>query len=133
MKTIYLGAFLTKDSRDLLLERFPPKHSQVIADHLTLVFRPEDVDIALFPAGVRIKIRVLANVFDSAGHAVVVQSALRSGQPTPHITISCADGVKPVYSNSLFTGDLPDVSYEVLGDPLYLDAVLDTFPRSFPA
>jgi hypothetical protein len=44
----------------------------------------------------------------------------------PHITISTADGVKPVYSNEL----LSKAAVHPLGEPLRLVGVMDTYPRS---
>lgn len=136
MKAIYIGVFLTQESRQKLLESFPARHSTVQADHVTIKFRPSELEVANAPIGHKVKLEVVAEVSDEKGQAVSVRGVL-SANRYPHITISCdpANGGTPAYSNELlqkFGATLDSISG--LGNPppntLTLDGVVDVFPRS---
>lgn len=103
MKTIYWAALLTKDSHNILLKTFPPLHDKVYAEHITLAFSPnkevEDGFAAII--GNEVCIEVIGYAFDDNGQAIVVNGVDRLDGETTHITISCAEGIKPVYSNEL--------------------------------
>ena len=45
MKRNYVGYFLTEQSRNLLLEKFPPKFKKVFCDHITYAFGHSDKNI----------------------------------------------------------------------------------------
>jgi len=101
--TIYWAVKLDSDSVARLFSAFPPKHPNVYAEHMTIVFRPsEDQEQGLVPlCGSNIELAVIGYAEDDKGQAVVVSGQERLGGGMPHITISCADGTKPFYSNTL--------------------------------
>ena len=99
---VIVVAALTPESRKLLLERVPARHATVYADHVTLAYKPSpEVLLKYQPhVGERIQIPVTAEVSDAKGQAVLVGA--ESENEHPHCTISCVEGVPPVYSNELF-------------------------------
>lgn len=126
MKTIYVGAFISEASKAYLLERIPPVHKSVFGDHVTLVYMPTDEQLSLFSLGADLLVMVESIAFDGKGQAVLIKTPrdILCKNENPHITISCAEGVKPVYSNELLKkGSLK------LAHPLFLSAVVDTYPR----
>lgn len=117
MDTIYWAVKLTDASKSKLLGLFPAKHSNVYAEHMTIAFKPpRGVDEALMKeCGSKVNLEIIGYAEDEKGQAVVVnsQSVPRIGGGTAHITISCADGTKPFYSNKLVESgydSLPPVS-----------------------
>lgn len=134
----YAGLFLTPSSREALLQAFPPSHPIVHSDHVTLVFCPTDETIATLPLGASVQIHVIAEAQDQSAHAVLVRIAdsrpeVQTMNKYPHITISIAEGVSPVYSNTLLENT---ELYRDIEKPLVLDTVLglhfdDTIPRIF--
>ena len=99
---VIVMAVLTPESHKLLLERIPAKHATVYAHHVTLAYKPSPEVLAKYQpmAGERIQLPVTAEVSDDKGQAVLVGAD--SENEYPHCTISCAEGVRPVYSNELF-------------------------------
>ena len=101
---VYVGVFLDDSSRTRLLRDFPPKHPNVYADHVTLVFRPKEGELEEFDMGEEVEIEVVGYAEDESGSAVTVKlppKLKRLSQRNPHVTISTANGVKPFYSNKL--------------------------------
>lgn len=88
-----------------LVSHFSPTHPNVYAEHMTIVFNPtEEQEQQLVPyCGKQVNFTVTGYAEDDKGQAVVVSGVDRLGGGIPHITISCADGVKPVYSNTLLS------------------------------
>ena len=110
--TPFVGVFLDEDEKQKLLQRFPAIHPNVFAEHVTIKFKPSKEDmisidqLGLF--GEKFDINVTGYVEDELGQAVTVSvSDLPEGifpeGRTQHITISTADGIKPVYSNELIS------------------------------
>lgn len=127
-KVSYVGAFLTKESREELLRRFPSFHENVHADHVTLIFDPNEETAKNTPIGHRVKVLVVAYAINLHVQAVRV-SGLISKNTYPHITISCARDVKPVTANNLLQETQGGLD---LITPFELDAVIDNFPRTVP-
>lgn len=129
----YIGLFLTPSSREALLSYFPAIHPNVHADHLTLVFMPDEQDMKDFlpVLGSIFTIHVIGRHADEKGQAVEVArgSIPQCKNEFPHITISCANGVKPVYSNELLK-TAPWRKEHIVTTKLRVHAVLDVFPRS---
>ncbi|ETW01232.1 hypothetical protein H310_06818 [Aphanomyces invadans] len=49
---VYIAAiYFSNETRQVLLERFPPKHAHVIAEHMTLAFRPSREFVESLPLG----------------------------------------------------------------------------------
>lgn len=104
MKTIYWAVVLNDESRVKLLSIFYPRHPNIYAEHMTVAFKPSDnVEEALLPdIGKEFHILATSHYYDSKGQAVSVVGPRIDPGPA-HITISCNNGVKPVYSNELIT------------------------------
>lgn len=129
---IYIGIFLTEDSRKKLLREITPLHSGVFADHVTLAFKPDLELISLFKPyiGLEIPFRTLTEYCDLKGQCISVQIGLSLPLPIEdkikHITVSTAIGVPPKYSNELLSKSnnyLPLL-------PIRLTGIIDYFPRT---
>jgi hypothetical protein len=97
----FVSAVLTQASQDALLEAFPPVHPNVYGHHMTMAFKPSNAALERYEPmlGERLQLRVVGYAEDESGQAVVVDGL--SENLKPHITVSTADGVGPVYSNKL--------------------------------
>lgn len=126
MKTIYLGVFLTPESRTRLLDLIKPVHEEIHADHLTIKFKPTELEVGNTPLGKRVTLKVEHIAQDEKGQAVLV-SGIISANAHPHITISVAKGTKPVYSNELLASDCKK---DQPTEALMLEGIIDTFPRT---
>lgn len=128
-KVIYVGLFLSPGSKAALLEAFPPRHATVHASHVTLIFKPTDEELQTFMLGESVQMNIsMKDVFDDKGQAVLVigmEKGFKSKNPHPHITISTAPGVKPVYSNELIA---KTTSEPAINDYMRLTGVVATFP-----
>jgi D-glycero-D-manno-heptose 1,7-bisphosphate phosphatase len=103
----YAAYEIDSDSREMLLEAFPPRHADVIAHHITHKYDATAADMPPVPAEVRVTghhdngaIQVLVVQVDGRRH-----QAARADE-TPrwyHITLSLdrAQGVEPKNSNDL--------------------------------
>lgn len=127
---VYLGVFLTPESRRELLEKFPPKHESVRADHVTLKFKPSDEDMAKFleknRLGEEVDVEVVGYADDEKGQVVQVKLPEKlSGMDdrTPHVTVSVSPGTEAVYSNELLERDVRPVP------PMKLRGYVDGGPR----
>ncbi|GLE03555.1 hypothetical protein PINS_up012457 [Pythium insidiosum] len=110
----YVGLFLEDASRRDLLSLTRPRHSNVIAEHVTMYYRPTIQYIRSTPVGMRVTVEGLNVVEDDRGQALEV--SLDAGLPipgknkVPHVTISTGEGVSAYYSNDLLARqDLPRV------------------------
>ena len=108
---MFVSAVLTPESHWRLLQRVPPIHPIVYAHHVTMAFKPEGDRLARYQAleGQRIKVPVTAVCMDDKAQAVLV--GVESENEYPHITISVAEGVKPVYSNELLATQRADLQH----------------------
>jgi len=106
--TIYWAIKLDDNSVGDLLAAYPPIHSKVYAEHMTIAFRPspEIEEQLMSRKGERVTLMVISHTSDDKGQAVVVDGFKRADYGVPHITISCADGVSPKYSNELIGKDM---------------------------
>ncbi len=136
---IYVGFFLPPKEREKLLKVVTPKHVHVFADHLTLAFgrhmeKPEHYFVKHMAP-----LNIIGEVSDDRGQCVIASRAhidrwLAPNQQ-PHITISCAKGIKPFYSNDLILQSLSTFSSNegsrvIWKEPVLLMAMLDFFPRT---
>jgi len=105
---LYTAIFLTEAAVEDLKRLFPPRHSKVHAHHVTLVFRPSPKDLETLEPhlGKEVEFEVVGQASDARGQAVkvTVPEALRLDGQVHHITVSCAEGISPVYSNELLKG-----------------------------
>lgn len=101
---IYTGIYLTKQSRERLLQLVPPIHETIVCDHMTLQFNPEPDQVDISAIGKEVLLHVLGVASDPKIQAVVVEplsESVTSGNALPHITVSYAQGVKPSYANDM--------------------------------
>ena len=63
---LYAGIFLDPLSTARLLSFLPPKHSQLSADHLTIIYRPSQEILSSLTLGLAVDLQVLGRVEDSA-------------------------------------------------------------------
>jgi hypothetical protein len=107
-KPIYCGVFFDESEMAVLrnwfrretgLELLPniPKDP-----HLTSVFKPSLEAVSAMPLGSKVLLTVTGWAADEKGQALVV-SGFPSANATPHLTLSTAQGVSPVYSNELLS------------------------------
>lgn len=105
-KVLYTGIFLDVSSRDRLLHWWKSKvrvpfHARVLADHMTIEFKPSPDEVERLTLGEKASLKVTGWAADEKGQAVVVESGIQSTNQQPPITVACAPGISPVYSNSL--------------------------------
>ncbi|MEI6144365.1 MAG: hypothetical protein WCP91_02090 [Candidatus Berkelbacteria bacterium] len=118
MKGVYTALFVA--DIESLKAQFPPKHSGVFLHHSTIEFQPfnlDDVNI-----GEHTTIKILGRAHDDKGDALLVENS-RSKNKYPHITVSCADGVPPVYSNELLEKAITDGSIEIFDSPYEIEVI----------
>jgi hypothetical protein len=131
-KVVYLGWFLSEQSRQDLQAAFPLKYPGKQVDHVTFAFGPKPEVVEAFAAAVgQTAEGVVTGYFeDEKGQAVTidVQSPIPATNKILHVTLATAEGVKPVYSNQLVAN--PAARQEV--KPLKLTGVYDYFPRTVP-
>lgn len=118
----FISLVLTPHSQEILKRVIPPAHPWVKAHHMTMAFKPAIDRLEHYQAmvGQRLRIKVTGVAQDEKGQAVAVQGP--SDNPHPHITISCADGVSPAYSNQLVAGGVKPIT------PLWLDGIVEMEP-----
>ncbi|CAI5737923.1 unnamed protein product [Hyaloperonospora brassicae] len=104
---IYVGLFLDEKSRTELAARIPAAHVNKYADHVTLFYQPNlqyvrDVELSALGS-----VRGVEVVQDDRGQALRVEVDrnlhLQRRNKIPHVTLSTAHRVKPVYSNDLLS------------------------------
>lgn len=118
MKILYWAVLLDETSKERLLAFIPPIHPNIYAEHITLSFAPSELQNKKWSwlAGKKIRLKAQDYFEDEQGQAVSVSGTHRDDRQMPHITISCADGVKPVYSNELIKGKRSGTfSFELMG------------------
>jgi hypothetical protein len=101
-----------------------PVHGVVHDHHMTLTFKPSDQVRATTPHGAPVSVRVVGMVSTSAVQAAVVEivsgpidaSWVASG--LPHVTISCAEGVRPVESISAILRAQSDGTIQPVDGPV---------------
>jgi len=115
-RTLYWAVKLNNESIAKLLSSCPPIHPNVYAEHLTLAFKPtdEEEDYWAKRHGDAVTLHVNKFAFDNRGQAVMASGIERSRGGITHITISCANGVSPVYSNELLASqELQDLAQHI--------------------
>jgi hypothetical protein len=119
----YLAAFLDAESRAKLVYNFPYEHHKARADHMTIA-RPVPPEM-LSLIGTQVRMKVIGYAANDRIQAVVVDPTPALGDSrTPHITLSHAEGVRPVESNALLQAGWKPVSGPTL------TGIVDVFPRS---
>jgi len=103
-----------------LLKQFVPKHEKVFGHHSTIAFKPDNLD--QIEIGKEYKLKVIGRVFDDKGDALLVDNN-KSNNKYPHITLSCAAGVSPVYSNELIEKAVAAGTVEYFQNPFEIEVV----------
>ncbi|OQR95957.1 hypothetical protein THRCLA_07435 [Thraustotheca clavata] len=135
---VYIAAvFLTEESKKNLFARFPPKHKQVVGEHMTLSYLPTPDFINELDIGQHCRLRVLKEFSDNKGHCVYVEwegtEVPCQGQRILHITLSFAPDASAVYSNSLLV-DPNAAIVDVANEGIVIEGVIGLAlrPRSGP-
>ncbi|MBC7982110.1 hypothetical protein H7X65_03475 [Candidatus Parcubacteria bacterium] len=99
---MYIAANLTEDSVKLLREKIPPKYGRVFCHHMTMAFNPSQATFDKYKdlIGTEIELFVMAYCHDDRAQAVLIDTNLSENE-YPHITLSCDERTKPVYSEEL--------------------------------
>lgn len=92
---VYTAQFV--DKPEALTSEFKPRHENVIAHHATMEFKPTDPKVE---PGKKGKVKVIGRVSDGKADALLIEG-VESSNKHPHITLSVAEGTKPVYSNKM--------------------------------
>lgn len=102
-RPIYWAVLLNKDSSELLIKSFPPRHPKCYAENMPIVFKPTNEQNNRFfeRIGEEVSLDVIGHIEDYRGEAVLVNGFETEDNRRPHITISCDYDVKPYYSNTL--------------------------------
>lgn len=117
-QVVYTGLFVTDESK--LLSMFPPRHAKVFAHHSTIEFTPQnsnDIEIGKLQ-----QLKIIGRVSDEKGDVLLVENP-KSKSKYPHITLSCAEGTSPVYSNELLEKAIKEGAVEYFQTPAYIDVV----------
>lgn len=112
----YIALFV--DNPEKLLEMFPAKHRKVFAHHSTIWHRPTSTEG--LEIGKKSMLKIIGEAHDEKSFALLVESS-RSKNSFAHITISCAEGTRPVYSNELFEKASKDGSLNLFDDPFFIE------------
>jgi hypothetical protein len=98
-----IGWKVDRGEREALLERFPPRYGERVADHVTLATEADHK-----PLPPQVSARIVGHADDGAGvEAMVVEldgSTDRPDGSTFHITWSLADGRRAKESNDVIRG-----------------------------
>jgi len=102
-QTIYWAMLLDDDCVERLKDSINPAHSNVYAEHITLCFQPNDEQDERWMKrlGEDVMVTAIGRATDKKGDALLIDGIERDDGGIPHITISCAKGTKPFYSNAL--------------------------------
>lgn len=113
-KPIYSALFV--DDPGKLKSEFPPVHPNLFYHHSTIEFNPQDV--SNLEVGKKVSLLVTGRITTDRVDALLVKNA-KSKNAYPHITLSTANGVKPVESNKAFTEHSNLI--QMFDHPIYVD------------
>ena len=117
-KEIWYTALFVVDPTELI-QKFIPKHNKVLAHHSTIDFKPGSLEDIV--PGRKVNIKIIGRAHDKKGDALLVENK-KSKNVFPHITLSCAEGVRPVYSNELLERADEEGSTEYF-EPFFVEAI----------
>lgn len=128
---LYVGVFLTPESREKLLSFVPPVHKEIIADHMTILFSPDSLFVGNLALGKTVKLKIHAHAHNDKVQAAVVSGVL-SNNDHSHITISIdrEKGGRPKDSNTMLEDAFAQETVHLVSKEMLLEGVIDTFPRS---
>jgi hypothetical protein len=105
------------DNPEKLLQMFPAKHPKIFAHHSTNWYKPSSVEG--LEIGKKSLLKIIGQAYDQKGFAVLVENA-KSKNKFPHISISCAEDIAPIYSNELLEKASKDGSLEMFKEPFFI-------------
>ena len=120
---VYTALLLTDEAKKALKKEFPGVHDGMyFGEHITLEFKPSRLPLDI---GKKFVVELIEYFQDDKGEAVTVKLpyGIISKNDAPHITISCAQGIKPFYSNQLIT--------KTKGEKVKMKIKLDTVMSAF--
>ncbi len=115
---LYTALFV--EDTESLIKMFPPKHTVIYAHHSTISFKPQTLDG--IEVGRKTIIKILGRAFDEKGDALLVENK-KSKNKFPHITLSCAEGVQPYYSNELLETAYKNNKIEYFQVPIEISSI----------
>ena len=116
----YIAAVLTPESQERL-KKFA-LYPTIYAHHLTLAYRPSRTVWEKYQdlIGKKIVLHVTGLLIDSKAQAAIV-TGCPSENEHPHITISCAEGIPPKYSNELMQiKEITPISIELDAEVIFV-------------
>ena len=115
---VYTAEFVV--DKENLIKKFVPKHEIVFGHHSTIAFKPGSLNG--IEVGKKSLMKIIGRAFDEKGDALLVEN-LKSNNEYPHITLSCINGVSPVYSNELFKKAVENGTVEYFENPDEIEVV----------
>lgn len=92
LNVIYTGAFVKENLSNKFKSDMPNKFGH----HMTVSFRPSDIDV---PVGEYVELKIIGRLTTDKVDALIVDNDLSKNE-FPHITLATAEGIKPFQSNS---------------------------------
>jgi hypothetical protein len=114
----YTALFIIDQEK--LFNMFPPKHIHVFGHHLTLEFDPSN--FKSISVGKESKLKIITRISDNKGDALLVETD-RSKKVHPHITLSCAEGIRRSYSDEMIEKAFENNSVEYLDNSVEIAVV----------
>lgn len=98
----YIAIVLDEKSANSLKEAIPPIHQKLFYHHMTIAYMPDELIYKKYEnsLGKQIELSITGFCFDERGQTAIVETNL-SEKEVPHITLSCEENTKPVYSDTL--------------------------------
>ncbi len=118
---VYSAILIQKSDMAKLIEK--TVHPNKYGEHVTLHYFGDKGGTDTRYAGEKVRVRLLNHYSDDKGEAWTVGcdnshvNEIKDASQTLHVTVSCAEGTRPVYSNTLIKNSEPDDSdgFEVDG------------------
>ena len=131
-RPVYFGAFLSDESKVLLMERFGhlvPDGWRTYCNHCTLSFgdpsdNKEVFDYIATFLGKTVEFEVVSIGISDEAVALGVSGNIRSKNAIPHITLAVPPGGKPVNSNKI-------ENWRDVEEPCTVYGVVDSYPSHF--
>lgn len=128
VRLLYVGVFLTPESREVLSSMVPPMHALLRGDHMTVVYKPSVQQLLQFPLGAEVELRVLGSAADGRVQAVFVEGpSWLATSASAHITVSVAVGAKAVAAGQLIREALQQAALASAADLAYAPAGLGSY------
>jgi hypothetical protein len=98
----YIAIVLDEKSVRFLKEAVPPMHPKLFYHHMTIAYMPDESIYEKYKndIGKEIELTITGVCSDDKGQAAIVETNF-SEKEVPHVTLSCEENTKPVYSDTL--------------------------------